>query len=478
MKRMITNRTRRARAGLAGAAMVLAGLAMFGAAPGVAHAQMGPKGPWAPEHTQFVRLASGVPGVLFEPTEKGPRNAIAFFVMHANGDYTAFPACTELSKRGYRVLCANNSTSKDGLFDDGALDQILLEAKAGIAWLRSQPGVSKVILFGHSGGNTIMTAYQMIAENGVKACQGDEKIHKCPDNLAGLPAADGVVMADSNWGQSVMTLFSVDPAVRDRGGNLGKGTDLDPALDMFNPANGFSPTGGSTYSDAFIKKFLAAEGARNMRILAAAQARAAAIKAGKGDFTDDEIFVVAGSSYIGFNNKLYSQDLRLLEHSRQPWPLIRADGSVVTQVIHSVRPPMSRENLSPSFMRGALRTTVANYLSSYATRTTPDFGYGETSEIRGVVWNSNYANPPGNVEQIHVPLLALGMTGGWEGLAAETIYEHAASQDKALAFVEGATHVYTPCKACEKTPGQFGDTVKNLFDYVDGWVSKPGRFLP
>jgi hypothetical protein len=39
-----------------------------------------------------------------------------------------------------------------------------------------------------------MTAYQYIAEGGVKACQGAEKIHKCPDELAGLPAADGVVL--------------------------------------------------------------------------------------------------------------------------------------------------------------------------------------------------------------------------------------------------------------------------------------------
>jgi hypothetical protein len=450
--------------------IALAALACCGV--GGAQAQMGPQAPWAPENAKFVRLASGVPGVLFSPTTISPRNQIAFFVMHANGDYTAFPACTELAKRGYQVLCANNSTSKDGLFDDGALDRILLEAKAGIAWLRAQPGVKKVVLFGHSGGNTVMTAYQMVAEGGVKSCQGEEKIHKCPDNLAGLPVADGIVMADSNWGQSAMTLFSVDPAVK----GLSKGTDLDPKLDMFNPANGFKAT-GSTYSPEFIKKFLAAASARNMAILKAAQTRMAAIKAGKGDFTDDEIFVVAGSSYIGFNNKLYSQDTRLLEHSKAPWPLIRADGSVVTQVIHSVRPPMSKENLSPSFMRGALRTTVDNYLSSYATRTTPEFSYGETSEIKGVDWQSNYANPVGNVEKITAPMLALGMTGGWEGLAAETIYEHAASKDKALAFVEGATHVYTPCRPCEKTPGQFGDTVKNLFDYVDAWTSKPGRFL-
>ena len=133
--------------------------------------------------------------------------------------------------------------------------------------------------------------------------------------------------------------------------------------------------------------------------------------------------------------------------------------------------------LTSNLYRAALKTTVKNYLASYAIRVTPDFGYGEDSTIRGVDWRSTYSSPPGNVEGISVPFLALGMTGNWEGLAAETIYDHAKSADKSLAFIEGATHIYTPCKACEKTPGEFGDTVKTTYDYIDGWVSSPGRFL-
>lgn len=202
--------------------------------------------------TTFVHLAQGVPGVLYEPVAPGPKSHIGVFVMHASGDYLNFSACTELSRRGYRVLCANNSSSKSGAFDDGILDKALLEAKTAVAYLRNYPGVEKVVLFGHSGGATLMTAYQDIAENGVKVCQGSEKIHKCPDNLAGLPAADGVVLADANWGQAEMVLFSVDPAV------VGEdsGVKLDPDLDMFEAKNGFKPD-GSTYSQVFIHKFLA-----------------------------------------------------------------------------------------------------------------------------------------------------------------------------------------------------------------------------
>ena len=75
----------------------------------------------------------------------------------------------------------------------------------------------------------------------------------------------------------------------------------------------------------------------------------------------------------------------------------------------------------------------------------------------------------------------MGMTGSHEYFSAETIREHAKSADKTLAYVEGATHGFTPCKACAVAQGKpenyYGDTVKTLFDYIDGWLSKPGRFL-
>jgi cytidine deaminase len=96
--------------------------------------------------------------------------------------------------------------------------------------------------------------------------------------------------------------------------------------------------------------------------------------------------------------------------------------------------------------------------------------------MRGVDWRSSYTAPPGNVQGISVPLLTIGMTGHWEFLAAEQIHEKAGSADKTIAFVEGATHVFTPCTRCERAPGEFGDTLKTTYDYVDAWLDKPGRF--
>jgi pimeloyl-ACP methyl ester carboxylesterase len=447
-----------------GAAAIISGAAL---APASAQFEVGK--PLDPSiKATFVHLASGVPAVLYQPVQPGPKRRIGLFVMHADGDYLEFSACTELSRRGYSVLCANNTTSKSFNFNDGILDELLLQTKAGVAYLKNTPGIGKVVLFGHSGGATIMTAYQAIAEQGLPFCQDGGKIHKCPDKLAGLPAADGVVLADANWGQAEMELLSIDPSVLDEN----SGMKSNPALDVKNPRNGYKPD-GALYSPAFIRTFQAAQGQRNNKLLKLAQQRLAAIEAGKGRYADDDVFIVPGGFVAA--NKLFPEDPRLLSRSRKPWTLLHGDGSESTGIIHSVRVPETPPMQLSSFKFGALKTTVRNYLSSYAIRTTADFGYDE-SGVHGVEWRSTYASPPGNAEGITVPFLALGMTGHWEGLAAEEIYEHTSSKDKSLAFVEGADHIYQPCRKCEKTPGQFGDTVKTTYDYVDRWLSNAGRF--
>jgi hypothetical protein len=420
--------------------------------------------------TTFVSLGRGVPGVLYEPVTPVEKSQIGIFVMHSGGDYLRHSACTELSKRGYRVLCANNSFSKSGFTDDGNIDKMLLDAKLGVEYLRKYSGIRKVVLLGHSGGGALMSSYQNIAENGLKACQGPEKLIKCSDGLAGLPPADGLLLVDSNWGLGAMMLFSIDPAVVSEE----NAQSLNPELDLFNPTNGFDPK-GSTYSDEFVRKFLSAEGKRNNQLIKNALDRLEKIKAGKGRFSDDEPLIIPGASFRGYNNRLFSQDVRLMSHTRKAWPLLRPDGTAVTQVVHTVRVPENPTSNSSSLERGGLTTTVRDFLNTFALRVTDDFGYNEDT-VRGIDWASSYSCPPGNVEGVAVPLLTMGMTGHWEYLAAETIHEHAKSADKTLVFVEGATHGYTTCTRCEKTPGQFGNTVKTTYDYVDSWLSKKGRF--
>jgi pimeloyl-ACP methyl ester carboxylesterase len=408
----------------------------------------------------YVQLAGGA--YLYEPVAPGEKSHIAILVMHSDGNYMSHSACTEMSMRGYRVFCVNRS-------GPGTLDQVIVNLRQALTYLRKVSGVDKIVLLGHSGGATLMTAYQMIAENGVKSCQGPEKLHKCPNNMANMPAADGVMLIDSNWGNAEMSLFSVDPAVIEED----NGTKINPELDLFNPQNGFNPKGNSDYSQEFIHKWQSAVAKREQALTQKALDGLAAVEAGKGKFSDDEPFIAAGINQT--SNKLFAQDVNLMSHTAKPRPLIHPDESITTEIVHTVRQPRNLTPTTSSLARGGEETTVRDFLNDHAIRVTDDFGYDEDS-VHGVDWTSTYSSPPGNIKSIKAPLLVMGMTGSWEYLASETIFENAASSDKTIAFVEGASHGYNTCKECEKTPGQFGDTQKTTYDYVDKWLNQKGRF--
>lgn len=416
--------------------------------------------------TTFVPLAERTPGVLYRPAGEHPKQRIAVLVMHSDEDYLTFPTGEELAKRGYTVLCAN-VMNKEGIIFGQA--EKMQSVKAAVEYLRRLLWVEKVILMGHSGGGTLMSAYQAIAENGPEVFQGQEKIVPYPDDEK-LPPADGLMLLDSNWGNAAMQLFSLDPAVQNE--NSGKAINED--LDLFNPKNGFDPA-GSTYSAEFIRKFQAAQSMRNCCLVDFALNRLLLLQTGHGSYSDDEPFIIPGSAQGFFNNKLYAQDTRLMSHTRGEYLLLHGDGTRTTEIIRSLRTPENPESLTHSFWEGARFLSVKTYLTSYAVRTEKEYGYDE-DHVWGIDWDSTYNCPPGNVAHVTCPLLVMGMTAGWEYLASETIYEMAAGEDKTIAFVEGATHKFTPARHLEKTEGQFGDTMKTLHDFVDEWLSAEGRF--
>ena len=415
--------------------------------------------------TSFVNVAKRSPGVLYEPVQKNEKQRIAVLVMHSDEDYLLWPTGPELAKRGYTVLNAN-VMNKEGII----FSQIekMQSVKAAVEYLRSLPQVEKIILMGHSGGGTLMSAYQAIAEKGPQIFQGPEKIYPYPSNEELLPA-DGIMLLDSNWGNAVMQLLSLDPAVEDEN----SGMLINEDLNLFNPINGFDKN-GSTYTDEFIHHFQKSQSIRNIYILEYALSRLMKIEAGEGNYIDDEPLIIPGSAQGFFNNKLYAQDIRLMSRTQRPHLLLHPDGSRTEEIIHSLRQPENPNSFTNSFWEGARFLSVKTYLNSYAVRTADDYGFDDC-HMWGVEWESTYNCPPGNVAHIDAPTLVMGMTAGWEFLASETIYDMAASKDKTIAFVEGATHKFTPAHHLEKFPGEVGDTMKTIHDYLDEWLSA-GRF--
>ena len=395
--------------------------------------------------------------VVYRPTAKTSKAGIGIVVMHSDEDYMGFLLNPELAKRGYTVIATAPKAGK-------LISEKLLNIKACVEYLRKMPDIKKVILLGHSGGATVMTAYQLIAEQGKAAFEG-KLYNDWSEKLANLPKADGVMLLDANFGNSVMTLLSLDPNIteQDKGNNTTVRYDLKGSAQKVQG-------GSSSYSSAFVASYNQAQRRRLLTLMEMANERLALIEAGKGKFSDDEPFVVAGAEQMRFYNKLFPQDISLLSHTKKPWPVIKADGSIKNEIVRSVRAPFGMIGSSER-LTASLNTTVRGFLSTCAITTDTNFRVNKDG-LQGVHWTSNINNPIGNSEGITVPALFMGMTGSYEYLAAEEIYNHSASRDKTIAFVEGASHNFTPEKAAEKYNGtSYGDTVKHLFDYVDGWLA-------
>ncbi|MBQ9251929.1 MAG: alpha/beta hydrolase [Clostridia bacterium] len=412
--------------------------------------------------TTFQRVGRRVPGVLYEPEGLDREKLPTVLVMHSDEDYLDCPTGPELAKRGFRVLCANPMT-KEGMFF--SLAEKLSAVQQAMDYLRNLDRVGSIFLLGHSGGATLMTAYQAVAEEGPEIFRAGEMVYPY-DGPEKLPPADGVILPDANWGNAVMQLFSLDPAVVDED----SGKKLDPYYDLFAQENGFREE-GSTFSAEFVHRFLERQGERNNDILEYARARLRMIQEGKGRYSDDEPLVIPGANQGFFNNKLYAQDVRLMAHTAKPQRLLHPGGKETVEIVRSLREPENPVSLTHSLVEGGRIMTIRNYLSSYAVRTQVDYGYDE-ERVWGIDWHSTFASPVGNVEHIHVPMLLMGMTAGWEFLAAEEIERHAASQDRELIFIEGATHKFTPKRVNGVPMKEYGDTIKTMHDYLAGWLAR------
>ncbi len=411
-------------------------------------------------HTQYVRLGSAQSeALLYEPTRPNARGDIALVYTHPNSNvFTEWPG-PEMASRGYRILMMNYRGGGDGA------EAMLPTISRGIAYMRAQPGVKRVILVGHSGGAPLTAFYDNVAENGPKvACQGPEKLYPCrAEGLADLQKPDGLVLLDPTLG-AFHQMSATDPAFTDKG--------RDPALDMFSPANGYDRAAGrATYGADFSKRFYAAQAARNGKIVSDALARLKAIEAGTGAFSDDEPLVIPGMGVMALGARLYQPDTRFVSHTRSAHTWIKADGTIVQAVVQSARPPSGAQ------AAGALRslnqmtqnTTVRRFLAASAIRTGADFAITE-DDIKDVDWTSAFTATPGNAQGITVPTLLMTMGCHYLVVPGEITFDRLAAKDKTFAGVEGATHLFNACKP------EYGNTTKRVFDFVDAWLTNPGRF--
>jgi pimeloyl-ACP methyl ester carboxylesterase len=172
-------------------------------------------------------------GILYRPPGREPTTAV--YLMHPRGEFTRHYVVPPLTARGYAVFGHNSRY----LNNDTHMihERLLLDIAAGMRFLKER-GYERIVLFGNSGGGSLLTFYQSQASR-----PPAERITRAPGgepiDLANevMPEGDLNVIVAAHLGEGRFILNVLDPSVTDESDP----TSYDPAWDMFNPANGYRP---------------------------------------------------------------------------------------------------------------------------------------------------------------------------------------------------------------------------------------------
>jgi pimeloyl-ACP methyl ester carboxylesterase len=404
---------------------------------------------------RYINLGSGAVGALYTP-DSGTHSHVGIVVGHPTSN--SLGCGTGWASRGFLALCFNTRY----VANETAIswETIILDVRSAVNFIKAQAGITKVVLVGASGGGPLMTTYQAVAQNGAAYCQGSNKLVECGDNVSGLPAADGVILNDSIPGYGINGLRFLDASVVNEAHPELVNSNLDP----YNLNNGFSPNGTSTYSDDFKQRYHRAQADRMQRLINMAQTRLRRAEEGKDSYRDNDVFVIGK----GETGPLFRLDLSIAHSTVQPRKLLKNDGSVVTQIVESVRlPAPSLGDQADSFEGGARLLTLQSFLSVRAIRAKTAYEFDMSSNNNSTGYH---------LQHISVPLLLVASGAHYFIRDNEMHYELAASADKDFVVTEGASHTGPPCVPCEQIPGQYANSAVNQMNYMINWVNQPGRF--
>ena len=200
-----------------------------------------------------------LPGLLYLPSRGDPD--VVVLAMHPRGDFTRHYLAPPLARAGYAFAgVASRHLNNDA---DALHERLLLDVAGTVAYLRRR--FAKVVLLGNSGGGSLFAFY--LAQAATPPAQRLDRApsgDRVPLRTTELPMADGLVLLAAHLGEGAFLLDRLDPSVIDEASPA----LVDPALDMYDPANGYRPMseGPSRYTPEFVAAFRAGQRARCSRL--------------------------------------------------------------------------------------------------------------------------------------------------------------------------------------------------------------------
>lgn len=218
------------------------------------------------------------PQVFGRLAAEGCDRRVAFVVIHPTSNFMGHYLIGPLQRRGRAILALNTRY----VANDTALvmERAIQDLGAGIRFLR-QRGYERIVLCGKSGGGSLAAFYQAEAEHlTVTTTPDGAPFDLRPEQL---PPVDGLAMLAAHPGRAATMVEWIDPAVVDE-------RDMhvtDVSLDMYNAAN------GPPYDAAWLRRYRAAQRARNDRITNWVLDRLSALDADPDqELIKDEPFIV------------------------------------------------------------------------------------------------------------------------------------------------------------------------------------------
>ena len=381
-------------------------------------------------------------GMLYTIPSKRPKTVVV--TMHPNDDRQRHYMLRPAAARGF----AGFGMKSRWWGEHGIHEELLLDIATAVRYLKKERGFEKVVFTGQSGGGSLFAFYQSQAEmapaNRLTATPaGDPPDLRKHEMIPG----DGIVILNANEGEGLHLTHHLDPSIVDEADPF----SVDPALDMYNPANGFKlPPQSSTYSPEFTKKFRDAQWARAERLTTIARGHIA-----------ERNFYRSLLKAPGFEKLPLEQRLEIERRAEHLPIMVLYRSEADLDYTDIVTRPTDRA-------LGSNRTDrpdVYNYGPEARTRT-----------IRPDVFLSTMSGPASrarlheNIRKVTVPTLVLIGTADrgtyvWE---QQKTFEQAAAKDKTVVKIEGADHAWNPSgpKAGD------GKQRERMLDALLGWMEK------